>query len=75
MPSCAVLARQTVAIDVGPGRDELPIKALRIEPGYALRDRLDELWKEGPHFEAIREFQRRSGTRVVDDTDAHIGAP
>src|SRR6476469_1295079 len=75
MPGCAVLARQTVAIDVGPGRDELPIKALRIEPGYSLRGRLDELWKERPHLEAIGKFQRRSGTHVVDYTDAHIGAP
>ena len=34
------------------------------EPGYSFRGRLDELWKERPHFEAIGKFQRRSGGPV-----------
>src|SRR5581483_2991333 len=73
MPGGALLARQTVAIDVRPGGDELMVDALAIEPGDALLDRIDELREHRANFEAVVELQGRR-CRAVDHANAEIFA-
>src|SRR5437868_1600072 len=58
-PGTAGLSVETIAVDIGPGGEELPVEPLLLKAPAPRLCRLHELGEEGPDLEAVIERQHR----------------
>lgn len=73
MPRHRFFPRQTIAVDVRPGSDELLVDLLAVEPHGALRRGFDQRWEKWTHFETIIELERGC-RRTIDHLHAEARA-